>query len=297
MDMPTISIIGIGRVGGSLAIALSRTGFGVDLLVHRDGTTANAIAPYLPPGTRFVKWSDDLEPFTSDIVLITTADPDISPVASELPNRLKKGSTVMHTSGSLSSDSLAVLADAGHPTAALHPLVSVSDAVSGADKFSGAFFCIEGSEKALNEARTMVEALGGRAFSIDTSKKSLYHAAAVTACGHLIALIDTAIEMLSKCGIKSSNAQEILLPLISSTIANLQTRSPADALTGSFARFDVDAIERHLAAIRRYTSDEVKDIYLLLGERSLELAATSKENTAGVEKVRKLISIAKRKTG
>jgi len=297
MGMQSVSIIGVGRIGGALAIALSRAGFAVDMLVHRDDSTAKLIAPHLPNTTRFVEWSSRQSPFESDIVLITTADPDIASVAEALPDQLKKGSVVMHTSGSLSSESLSALADAGHFTAAMHPLVSVSDAISGADNFSGAFFCIEGSDEALKEARGIVQALGGRAFSIETSKKTLYHAAAVTACGHLVALIDIAIEMLSKCGIDKAAAKEILLPLITSTIANLEKESPEQALTGSFARLDADAIERHLSAIDRDMSDQVKDVYLLLGERSLELAALNNENAAGVQKVRELISIAKRKPG
>jgi predicted short-subunit dehydrogenase-like oxidoreductase (DUF2520 family) len=297
MGMQSVSIIGVGRVGGALAIALSRSGFRVDYLVHRDDTTAKLIAPLMLPTVRFVHWSSGPPVFESDVVLITTADPDIELVAAGLRDRLRKGSVVIHTSGSLSSQSLYDLERDGNFTASMHPLVSVSDAVSGAGNFRHAFFCVEGDDMATSVARSIVEALEGRAFSIDSKQKPLYHAAAVTACGHLVALIDIAIEMLSKCGIEKGSGQEILLPLISSTITNLQTHSPERALTGSFARLDADAIGRHLSAIDRTMSHEVKDAYLLLGERSLMLAAGADQNPGEVEKVRNLISMAKRKCG
>ena len=297
MGMQSVSIIGVGRVGGALAIALARSGYGIDYLVHRDGLTAKNISHLLPATTKFVAWASQSPDLDSDIVFIATADPDIAHVAAEIRDRLRRRSVVLHTSGSLSSASLSVLADAGHFTASMHPLVSISDAISGADNFSNAFFCIEGNETAVSTARAIVESLAGRAFSIDSAKKPLYHAAAVMACGHLVALVDIAIEMLSKCGIEKGVGKEILLPLISSTIENLETRSPAQALTGSFARLDAEAIARHLSAIGRDMTDQVKDAYVLLGERSIELAALNGGNAADVQVVRDLISMAKRKSG
>ncbi|MEP6704359.1 MAG: DUF2520 domain-containing protein, partial [Acidobacteriota bacterium] len=184
--MQSVSVIGIGRVGGALAIALSRSGvFDIDYLIHRDSSTSKLISPLLPKTVRFIGWSSGLPDIESDIVLITTADPDIGFVADEVCNRLRKGSVVIHTSGSLSSQSLSVISDAGHPTASMHPLLSVSDAISGSDKFYNAFFCVEGHESAVRVAQSIVAALGGRSFSINPEKKPLYHAAAVIACGHL----------------------------------------------------------------------------------------------------------------
>jgi predicted short-subunit dehydrogenase-like oxidoreductase (DUF2520 family) len=269
----------------------------VELLVHRNPSTTNLISSSLPSNVQTVSASDDLPDIDSDVVLITTADPDIAHVGQELHGRLKTGTVVLHTSGSLSSDVFADLAAAGHHVGSIHPLVSVSDAVSGADNFSNAYFCIEGDEIAVESARGIVESLGGRPFSIDSEYKPLYHAAAVTACGHLVALIDMAIQMLAKCGVEKEGAKEILLPLITSTINNLQTQSPSRALSGSFARMDRSAIERHLSAIDREMPERVRDVYLLLGEQSLDLAASNNGNLADEQELRKLISMAKRKTG
>ncbi len=298
MGMQTsISIIGIGRVGGALAIALTDAGFDIEYLIYRDPSTVNVVSALLPPTTTLAQWSNSLPEFQSDVVLITTADPDIALIADHLRDRVRTGCVVLHTSGSLSSEVLADLASDGFYTGSMHPLVSVSDAVSGATVFANAFFCIEGDETALKATRSIVESLGGRPFSIEPGKKPLYHAAAVTACGHLVALIDISIQMLSKCGVESSSAKEILLPLISSTLKNVQTQTLEEALTGSFARVDVDAVQRHLSAINKEMADRVRDVYLLLGEQSLDLAASNGGNTADERKLRELISIAKRKSG
>ena len=297
MDMQSVSIIGVGRIGGALAIALSRRNFAIDRLVHRDDATVNRILPLLPSTVRAEKPTADLVTIDSDIVLIATADPDIEPVAKALSKRLKPGRVVLHTSGSLSSSVLSSLETAGHFTGSMHPLISISDPVTGADSFDGAFFCIEGNDRAVDSARSIAESLGGRTFSIDSDRKTLYHAAAVTACGHVTALIDIAIEMFSRCGVEKDAAHEILQPLIDSTAENLRSLTPQKALTGSFARLDADAVERHISAIGSEMSAEILDVYLLLGERSLDLAASNQPDSEKLERLRDLISIAKRKAG
>ena len=74
----------------------------------------------------------------------------------------------------------------------MHPLVSVSDAFLGAERFAGVYFCIEGEAAAVAAATSLAISLGGKAFSIPTDSKPLYHAAAVTASGHLVAVTDAA---------------------------------------------------------------------------------------------------------
>ena len=81
--------------------------------------------------------------------------------------------------------------------------------------------------------------------------------------------------MLSKCELDSDTAQKILLPLIDSTVENLKTLKPAEALTGSFARLDIAAVERHIASIKSVMTAETLEIYLRLGERSLERRVAS----------------------
>src|SRR5205085_5709383 len=142
-------------------------------------------------------------------------DNEIEKAAAELSEKVGRGSVVFHTSGSKSSTALDALRAVGCSVASMHPLVSVSDPSLGPERFAGAFFCVEGDPKAAALGQEIAIALGGRPFSIDTKFKTLYHAAAVTACGHLVALFDAAVEMMGKTGLSPEKAKEILLPLVS----------------------------------------------------------------------------------
>ncbi|MEZ5428097.1 MAG: Rossmann-like and DUF2520 domain-containing protein [Pyrinomonadaceae bacterium] len=289
-----ISIIGIGRLGGALALAFSKKGYAVENLVARDRRTARWIEPLISPPPAILS-PEDAGKISSEVVFITTQDGEISGAAGDLAEKLNHRPVVYHTSGSLSSEILKPLRDKGCPTGSIHPLVSVSDPALGAGRFPGAFFCIEAaSEKATAIAEKLVADLGGRPFSIETGSKALYHASAVAACGHLVALIDISVEMLSDCGLTEADARRILLPLIESTVENLNRQTPAQALTGTFARADVDTFERHLAAIEKLGSPEILAIYLQLGERSLHLAEEQNADREKLEKLRKKISLAKK---
>jgi predicted short-subunit dehydrogenase-like oxidoreductase (DUF2520 family) len=290
--MPNVAIIGIGRLGGALAIALSGHGYSVGELVHRRADNARKMSALLDPSPALSRMTDDT-PIRSGIVLITTPDPEIQAAAASISSRLVDHPIVIHTSGSLSSDILAELRSNGASVASLHPLVSISDPIQGAEKFTNAYFCIEGDDRSVIAAKEIALALGGNPFSIDTSLKPLYHASAVMASGHFVALEDIAIEMLSKCGMSNDKAKEILMPLIQSSVENLAAQTNERALTGTFARADLEAFERHLVSFEGRVDDDTREIYLLLARRSLELAEKAGVSADAVRKLRQRIDIAK----
>lgn len=293
-NMQKISIVGVGRVGGALAIALAEKGFGIENLVVRNTDTAKKISVNIKPPPK-ISELESLSEITSEIVFITTRDFEIEQAALGLAGKLKNlKPIVFHTSGSRSSEILKPLRDLGCATGSIHPLVSLSDAFLGARRFANAYFCIEGDAEAVKIAEQIVAALGGKSFSIETKDKTLYHASAVTACGHLVALIDTAIEMLTHCGLSENAARETLLPLIKSTIENLEAQTTAEALTGTFARADVETFERHLAAMDETVSDEARAIYLQLGARSAHLAQRQGANAENLQEILNKISLAKK---
>lgn len=287
-----ISIIGAGRLGGALAIALAKKNFQIENLAARNFETAGKIAKLIKPSPKILSVNDFSE-ITSDAILITTQDSEIENVADELTGKLKTKPIVFHTSGSLSSEILKNLKNVGCSVGSIHPLVSISDAQLGAERFANAYFCVEGDEAAVEIAEKIVETLGGKSFSIAAEYKTLYHASAVTACGHLVAVVDVAIEMLTKCGLSETDAQTVLLPLIKSTVENLEEQPTAQALTGTFARADVGTLEKHIEILREKVSPEALEIYLQLGLRSLKLAETRNANQENLEKMRGQILLAK----
>lgn len=288
--MRTVSILGVGRAGGAIAIALDRAGYRIDRLITRSTRDLSEIADRLvsePVVGDAVEFSgaDD------EVLIIATGDQEIAHVVADLA-AIRLPSTVLHLSGALSSEVLAPLRERGIGTGSMHPLVALSDAISGALRFEGTYFCVEGD--ASEVAEQIAADLGGRAFSIPTEKKALYHAAAVTASGNFVALVDAAIEMLLSCGLESETARKLLLPLIGSTYENLQEKSTHDALTGPYARADVEAFHRHNKALAN-EAENLREIYLALAARSVELMARVDPKNEAYEELAEVIRIAKEK--
>ena len=280
-EKSSVSIIGTGRLGTTLAVALAAKGYSIRSLVARRVQSARTAAKLLDADPQVLAAKQVKALICADLVLVTVPDDQISSVARELSeiNADRKG-TVLHTSGALSSDVLAPLREKGWHTGSIHPLLSVSAANDASLK--GAFWSVEGDRTALRLGKEIVRDLEGKSFSIRSEDKPLYHAAAVMVSGNVVALFDVALEMLGECGLDRKTARAVLLPLIASSVRNLETKTPEESLTGTFSRGDVETVKRHLAAIR---NPKVRNLYRILGERSLEMAKLDKDLAGKVRKV------------
>lgn len=290
-----ISIIGVGRLGGALALALSRKGYSIENLVARKSETAEKIAENIEPKPQILASEETRRLAGAEIIFITTQDSEIESVAAGLAGSLPDKPFVFHTSGSLSSQVLRRLSEAGFKVGSIHPLVSVSDSFFGAEKFKDVFFCLEGETEAVAVGEKIVRDLQGKPFAVETKFKTLYHASAVTASGHVTALISLAVEMLAACGLTLEEAQEILLPLVKSTIENLEKQTPSQALTGTFARADTETMKKHIAAIRETSAPELLEVYLQLGLRSAHLAEMHGANAENLALMKKLLDAEKKR--
>ena len=262
---PAVSIIGSGRLGTTLGVALLHRGYSIQSLVGRRLQSARRAARLLDADVQVLAAKELRALKPADVFLITVPDDQIASVAEEM-SRLEFTATALHTSGALSSAVLAPLRKKGWHTGSIHPLLSVSNA---GDPIEGAFWSVEGDKPAMRIGKAIVRDLGGKSFFIRSGDKPLYHAAAVMVSGNVTALFDVALEMLSECGITRTTARNILLPLIASTVRNLETKDPAQALTGTFSRGDLETVKRHLAALKR--NPDALELYRLLGKRSLKL--------------------------
>jgi predicted short-subunit dehydrogenase-like oxidoreductase (DUF2520 family) len=299
---PSVAVIGAGRLGQAFAIALQSSGYPVVALVARRRQKAEKAAAVLKTTFTQDPGKTGPEPLVfganqlgelpeTDLVLITTPDDAIQDTAQRLSSSWTgpKGSTVLHTSGALSSEALAPLAEKGFQTGSIHPLISISEPVSGAAALHGAFFCIEGTGKAKRMAEGIVRDLGGHSFTIKPENKALYHAAAVMAAPHLTALFDLAVEMLSVCGLSKAKAQKVFMPLLESTTNNLKASNPQQALTGTFARGDIATVRRHLQALSGKELAEALAVYKLLGLHSLQLAEKNGLDAKLQNEIRRLL--------
>ena len=287
---PEVSIIGTGRLGTALAIALAGEGYSISALVARQRGSARRAARFLDAASRVMAVKELAYGASApELLIIATPDDQIASVANTLAKldwNEGRASTVLHTSGALSSAVLAPLRETGWSTGSLHPLVSVSEPKAGASLLRGAFWCVEGEKRAVRLARNIVRDLDGKSFSIASENKPLYHAAAVMVSGNVTALFDVALEMLADCGLTRRQAQSALLPLLASAVRNLEKLDPSSALTGTFARGDIETVKRHLEVLKNNPS--ALEIYRLLGLRSLELSGP-RLDPAVVKRIKRLI--------
>jgi predicted short-subunit dehydrogenase-like oxidoreductase (DUF2520 family) len=277
-------------LGTALAFALDACGYEVRALVSRGASGARrAVARAgLKVMALGVEELGQLPPV--ELLFIATPDDALGETVeriASLPDA--RARVALHTSGALSSELLAPLRERGYQIGSMHPLAAVSEPRAGAESLRRAFYCVEGDARAVRAARRVVRDLGGLSFTIAPEDKALYHAAAVMTAGHVVALFDTALDTLRRCGLDARRAREVLLPLLRSTIENLSTQTPERALTGTFSRGDLKTVLSHLRALRQARDGAALATYIALGEHSLGLAERRGHSVPNAEEIRRAL--------
>ena len=234
--MTRVRIVGGGRAGGSFRTALSDVGWPVASPLGRDDDLTDAA-------------------HGADLLLLAVPDGAIAEVAAAIEP--DAGCVVAHVSGSLGLAPLSL-----HPRrAVLHPLVALPDSERGAAALHGAWFGLAADGDPL--AGEVVRALGGTPVQVPDDGWVRYHAAAVIASNHLVALLGQVERVAATVGVPL----EAFLDLAEGTLANVRALGPAEALTGPVRRGDVATVERHLAAL----PDDERAAYQALSEEAARL--------------------------
>lgn len=268
--MKPIAIIGAGRLGASLGYALSKKGYTIKALSCRSKSSAEDSRQKIGQGTAStdnVRTADQ-----GEIVFLTVPDDAIEYVAKELESSPLdwREKIVLHCSGLLTSHALDPLQSKGAHTASVHPCSSFPKKQSRIDLFQGIFFALEGDEGAVSAVKDIVSTIGGLHFMIRAEDKACYHTACSLASNMSVALLYTAISLLSECGLGQDEAKKILRPLLEGTLHNVNKIDIFGALTGPVARGDLTTIKKHLAELKKFPS--ARRIYIDLAKQSLEMA-------------------------
>lgn len=259
-----IGFIGSGKVGTSMAKYLYNNGFKISGFYSRTFDSALESAAFIGENCNAFKSLKDII-LDSDIIFITTTDSAISSVANEIYTLAKDNKinlshmTIAHTSGALSSDILAPLTELCMGTASVHMLIPVNDKFASFDKFSSAFFTIEG--EGLDIIKKVLKKCRNRFIMIDSASKIKYHAAAVFASNFIVALSHQACSILTECGFSYDDALNALTPLIIANTENIVDVGPKSALTGPVARGDFETVLKHISSISDKTQ---RDVYISL---------------------------------
>lgn len=271
--MTAVGIVGPGRAGVGLGLALFRVGHCVfihgqrskDLPVPLELTWGGS-----PPWLAAV-----------DVVLLAVPDDALSGAVRDLcrSGNVRAAHTVLHLSGVLDRSVLEALAPTGAALGSLHPLQSLSDPLRAPERLKGAVAAVEGDARAVEVASGLARTLGLKPIELPSAHKARYHTAAVFASNYLIVLGAVAEGLLREVGFSAEDARQALAPLVQGTLGNLRAQG-SGALTGPVARGDAETIRRHLAAL----TTEQATLYRALGRVALAIADLPVEKRRAVER-------------
>jgi predicted short-subunit dehydrogenase-like oxidoreductase (DUF2520 family) len=269
-----VGVVGAGRAGLGLALALSDAGHTVRL----HGRRGKQVPPPLslswggPP-----PWVDQVE-----VVLLAVRDGAVAEAAAELmtTDRLTEHHVVMHLSGLLDEAPLAVLRPTGAALGSLHPLQAIARPEVARTRLRGALAAVTGDERACAVGAELARTLGMRPVQLSGGAKPRYHAAAVIASNYLVVLAAAAERLMAEAGVDAEAARQGIATLVEGTVANIRDAGAA-ALTGPIARGDVETVRAHVAVL----PDDVAVLYRALGRATLAQATLDETARAQLQAV------------
>lgn len=287
MELPEISIIGLGGLGTALTKTLSARGIPIKSIYNRSEDKASDLAAEIGINSwgDFPHEPDEL----GNLVFVTVADRAIEEVAGRL---LKLDGdfeefTFVHCSGNESADLLDGLKVKGATIASFHPLQTFT-AQSQPDDFTDIYFSMQGEPQAFPVLKKVARLLEAHTLEVNQEQKAYLHAAAVMASNYLNTLLDASVEIGTLGDLTATKVKNALLPLVKTTLKNSEEHSFAEALTGPIKRGDIQTVKNHLALLDDH--NELRRLYCSLGLHTLRLAET-KDYLDGttVAKLRKIL--------
>lgn len=253
-DPGRVTVVGPGRVGQSVALALADAGLRVDLrgrgpagpdrTAGRPGVTYRSGVSDPAPTLVFAVPDDELEGAAREW---SGAEPSVGTDPPRPPRPSPGAAPVaLHTSGVHRAAVLAPLRSSGYALASWHPLTAV--ATPGPDAFRGVPFGVAGDPGGRARAELLAERVGGRVLPVAEGEHARYHAAAVFASNHLLACLRIGADELA-AATEGEGDEADLLPLARAALRNVEERGLTGGLTGPVARGDAGTVARHLEAL------------------------------------------------
>jgi len=273
-----IGLIGPGRAGVGLALALAQAGYSVRLHGRNKKSVPAPLTITVGDGGKPPPWIADV-----DTVILTVRDDAITPLATSLAKAraITESHVVLHLSGVQGQEALGPLVTTRAALGSFHPLQTIVEPELTPGRLKGAWAAVEGMPRAIEAGERIAQDLGMRPFRIATKSKAIYHAGAVFASNYLVVVEAVAQRLLRHAGLSDADAWAALRPLVEGTFENLSRHEPREALTGPLVRGDTATIVRHLESL---AVDDAK-LYRALGRAALELAQKTGMDEQTAEKV------------
>ncbi len=263
---PHIAIVGAGNLASALAAELRAANYTIDEVISRATRESIRKARALAGKVEASATTIDCARFRSGVIWFCVPDREIARAAESLRNVADwKSKIALHSSGALTSDTLALLRKRGASVASVHPLMTF---VNGSrPSLEGVPFALEGDPKAVRAARSLVLNLGAKPFSIRREHKAAYHAWGMFASPLLVALLAVTERVAGTAGIKRKEARERMLPILRQTLANYERMGAPLSFSGPIVRGDVETVKKHLKILRGIPP--AREVYLALARAAL----------------------------
>lgn len=246
-----VVVIGPGRVGAALAVALATTRHRVAAVAGGGAEDRRAVVRHVrDAGGGDVRAVDDPAAVVAgaELLLVTTPDDVVEPLVTGLAaaDLLGERHRVVHTSGAQGLAPLRHAALAGAGVAACHPAQTVPGGPPDPTRLRDVPWAVTAAPADLDWADALVEDLGGRPHRVRGEDRVLYHAALTVASNTVGAAVVLARRLL--LGARVEDAAGFLAPLVAASVDNVLAGG-AEALTGPVVRGDIGTVTRHLAAL------------------------------------------------
>lgn len=280
-----LCVIGAGRVGTTVSYTLAEKelpGIKLKAISSRSMESLNRAKKILGSKAAGVIFTRENSKAVSlaNCILICTPDDVIKSVCSEIfkdKSKDFKNYYAIHFSGSKSLEVLNSAREAGAEIASIHPLKSFASIEEAIKSLPGTVFGITySSAESKKMAEFLVKSLGGEIIEVENNKKPLYHAAACVASNYLVTLINYAVLIHKKMGIKPEDSLKGLMGLVEGTVSNIKKMGTEKSLTGPIARGDVGTIKEHVKSFNEFFSKEDSALYRMMGIETSKIAHQNK---------------------
>ncbi len=273
--MTATAVIGPGRVGTALGMALDAAGYHVVAVAGRRSQRVRDFVARVPSAAA-VSPTEAVR--RAQLVVLAVPDDALAGVVAAVAagGSVGAGRRVVHVAGGHGTAVLAAVRDAGAAVAACHPAQTFPDADAGLAALPGTAWAVTADPPDRSWAYALVTDLGGRPVLVADEARALYPAALAVGATATATVVAIARELLYAAGVGDPTAPPP--PPARAAAANAAAAGPA-AITGPVRRGDAATVAAHLAAVRAAVPDAA-DAY-----RDLARLALVQARRAGLDAV------------
>ena len=240
-----IAIVGTGKLGGSLALALSAASYNVVSVFSRNANSALNVSKEIDG---CIPSSDIQETINvAEIVFITTPDDVISKIANS--SKWSDSQGVIHCSGASGIELFSSI-ESCIEFGSFHPMQTFSSIKEGSKSMQGITFAIDGTDKIVGFLKEITNSFNSGFVLIPSEYKPMYHLTGTLMGNLLLEYVAISAKLWEQIGYDQEKGIQSLVPMMRQVADNLENIGLPEALAGPFVRGDIGTIKKHLEILK-----------------------------------------------